>query len=613
MADGVPFTSKHVARLPTGPGVYLLRSQAGEILYIGKAKSLRARVRSYLNPGWDKGIKTRELARHVESVETMVVGTESEALILEANMIKEHQPRFNIQLRDDKKYPYIKVTIGEPFPRVFVTRNVRNDGSRYLGPFVSVGQMRQALEVVKRLYTVRSCRYKLPKEAPVRPCLDYHIDRCKAPCVGLQSEADYKSMIDEMLHVLTGDVGELQAQVEADMHEAAKLLDFERAGHFRDVLAGLDGIARQQRVQVVRGGDQDVVGLARDGAHAAATALRIRGGVLIGQHTLFLSEAQDEDDPALISRFASHAYLSSGSAVLESLPREVLLPSDFEDRPLLQEILTEEAGVTVEVRVPQRGAKVRLVDLATANARKALEDQKVMHMAPRTEDVLFDLQDRLGLKVVPRVIVCFDVSHTQGAETVASAVLFVNGEPKRAGYRHMKIKGNWGNDDVRSMNEAVTRYFRRRVESDEPLPDLVLIDGGKGQLGGAVRALASVGVPDSVVAAIAKKEEVVFLEGDSKGLRIPRTERALHLLQRIRDEAHRFAVTYNRKLRSKRTVRSELGEIPGVGPNRQKALLSRFGSLRGVKGATAAEIARLPGFGEGLAVRILTYLGGKTD
>ncbi|MDH3224082.1 MAG: excinuclease ABC subunit UvrC, partial [Gemmatimonadota bacterium] len=598
MARGVPFDGGHVARLSTRPGVYLLRSAEDEILYVGKAKSLRSRVRSYLNPGWEQGVKTRELVRHVARVETMVVGTEGEALILEANLIKEHQPRFNIQLRDDKKYPYIKVTLKEPFPRVYVTRNVRNDGSRYFGPFVSVGRMRQALETVKRLYTVRSCRYRLPKEAPVRPCLDYHIGRCKAPCVGLQTREDYREMIDEMLRVLAGDVAAIQAEIEARMHEAAQALDFERAGHLRDVLAGLDGIARHQRVQAVEGGNQDVVGLARDGDEAVATTLRIRNGVLIGQHSHFMTDVAKEGDEALVSRFASHAYLSSGAAALAALPREVLLPTDFEDRGLLEEILTNEAGYKVAVRVPQRGAKVRLVDLATANARKVLDDRRAAPVgSPRTDDVLFDLQDRLGLKEVPRVIVCFDVSHTQGAETVASAVLFVNGEPKRAGYRHMKIRGEWGNDDFRSMHEVVARYFRRRLEEEEPLPNLVLIDGGKGQLSAAVRALEAVGVPDSVVAALAKKEETVYMRGRPAGIRIPRSERSLHLLQRVRDEAHRFAVSYNRKLRSRRTVRSELGDIPGVGPSRQRTLLSRFGSVRGVREATAEEIARLPGFG----------------
>ena len=614
MTRGVPFEAARIARLSTRPGVYLLRSAEDEILYVGKAKSLRARVRSYLNPGWEQGVKTRELVRHVRRVETIVVGTEGEALILEANLIKEHQPRFNIQLRDDKKYPYIKVTLKEPFPRVYVTRNVRSDGSRYFGPFVSVRRMRQALDVVKRLYTVRSCRYRLPKEAPVRPCLDYHIGRCQAPCVGLQSQDDYRAMIEEMLHVLAGDVAAIQAETEAKMHEAAESLDFERAGHYRDVLAGLDGIARQQRVQVLEGGSRDVVGLARDGDQAVATTLRIRNGVLIGQHSHFMTDVTKEGDGALISRFASHAYLSSGAAALAALPREILLPGDFEDRALLEEILSSEAGHKVAVRVPQRGGKVRLVDLATANARKVLDDRRAGSAGvPRTDEILYDLQDRLGLKVVPRVMVCFDVSHTQGAETVASAVLFVNGEPKRSGYRHMKIRGDWGNDDYRSMHEAVTRYFRRVVEDEGPFPDLVLIDGGKGQLSAAVSALADVGVTDTIVAALAKKEEIVYTTWAPEGIRIPRTVRSLHLLQRVRDEAHRFAVTYNRKLRSRRTVRSELGDIPGVGPSRQRALLARFGSLRGVREATAEEIARLPGFGEALATRILTWLKGSND
>ena len=613
MTRGIPFNAESVGRLSAEPGVYLFHGGRGEVLYVGKAKSLRVRVRSYLGGSRGVGIKTRELVRSATTVETLVVDSEEEALILEANLIKEHQPRFNIQLRDDKKYPYVKVTVNEPFPRAFVTRRVREDGSRYFGPFVSVGRVRRALDLVKRTHGVRSCRYDLPREAPSRPCLDHHIGRCAAPCVGLQSEEDYRAMIDRLLRILGGDVAAVQAEVEEDMHKASSELDFERAALLRDVLSGLDGIARRQRVHVVGGGDQDVVGIARDGQLAAVVTLQIRGGVLMGRDTLAMTGVEGETDTEMVARAVSHAYLSRGREATDDLPREVLLPADFADRPLLEKILGDRAARRVVMRVPQRGAKVRLVELAVTNARHSLSEQvRTGEIArPHTDEVLYELQDRLGLKVVPRLIVCFDISHTQGAEAVASAVLFENGEPCRSRYRHMKIRGDFGNDDYRSMKEAVGRYFRRKLSEEGPLPDLVLIDGGAGQLGAAREALAAVGVDQAAVAALAKKREEVFLPGRTEGLRIPRTARSLHLLQRVRDEAHRFAVRYNRKLRSRRTVRSELGDIPGIGPRRQQALLSRFGSLRGVKEATAADIGRIPGFSEAMGVKVQTYLNSR--
>ena len=341
---------------------------------------------------------------------------------------------------------------------------------------------------------------------------------------------------------------------------------------------------------------------------------RFGGGILIGRETLSLTGVEEERDAEVVARSVSHAYLSRGIEAVERLPGEVLLPADFADRPLLESILSDRARRRVAVRVPKRGAKVRLVELAVTNARHSLSEQvrKGEIARPHADEVLYELQDRLGLKVVPRLIVCFDISHTQGAEAVASAVLFENGEPCRAAYRHMKIRGGFGNDDFRSMEEAVGRYFGRRLTGDGPLPDLALIDGGAGQLGAARAALSAIGLDQVAVAALAKKREEVYLPERAKGLRLPRTARSLHLLQRVRDEAHRFAVRYNRKLRSRRTVRSELGDIPGIGPRRQQALLSRFGSLRGVKEATAADIGRIPGFSEAMGVKILTYLHARS-
>jgi excinuclease ABC subunit C len=607
----VPVDLDLVAKLPTKPGVYLFRDARGQVLYVGKAKSLRARARSYFQPGAEHGAKNRELVRHVEAVDTIVVGSEAEALILEANLIKEHRPRFNILLRDDKRYPYIKVTAREPFPRVYVTRRIANDGSRYFGPYTSVGPMRQALEVVKRLHTVRSCRYDLPGETPERACLDYHIGRCQAPCVGLQSEAEYRAMIDEIIRILEGDTEEIRASVDERMHAAAGALDFERAATLRDVLAGLDALAQGQRVHKAQGGDLDIVGIARDGELGAGVVLKVRSGLLLGRESLRFVNILRESDEDLLSSLLSRHYLGGGELVLADLPRQVLLPRDVEDREVLGEILSEAAERRVAVTVPQRGENHRLIDLAEQNARQVLEDRvtALAYAADRAEDALFSLQDELDLKVVPRLMVCFDVSHTQGAETVASVVAFENGEPRRADYRHMRIKGEWGNDDFRSMHEAVSRWFRRRREEGKPLPDLAVVDGGKAQLGAAVEALRGLDLSDVPIVALAKREEEVFVPGRAEPVRLDRRNRALHLLQRIRDEAHRFAVRYNRKLRSRRTIRSDLGDIPGIGPRRQTVLLRRFGSLQGVREATKEEIARVPGFSDALASRILTYLG----
>lgn len=600
-------------RLSARPGVYLFRDVKGDILYVGKAKSLRARVRSYFRADGNGSIKTRELVRRTAAVDTIVVGSEAEALILEANLIKEHRPRFNVQLRDDKRYPYIKVTVAEPFPRVYVTRRLVNDGSRYLGPYTQVGALRQALQVIKRLYTVRSCRYDLPREAPERPCLDYHIGRCQAPCVGLQDQASYREMIDEILRVLEGNVDGVRAGVAGRMRGAAEALDFERAAHLRDVLHGLDALAQQQRVQRVGGANLDVLGLARDRDVACGVVLRIRRGVLLGLETQRFRQVEDEGDAELLAALASRFYLGRGEHGKANVPREILVPADFDDRELLAQVLSAAAGRQVRIRMPRRGDKRRLLELANDNARHRLEEHVVAAgwgAVDRADpDVaLYDLQERLRLKIVPRLIACFDVSHTQGAETVASAIVFENGEPSRAQYRRMRIRGEWGNDDYRSMAEVVSRYFRRRREEGLPVPDLIVIDGGKGQLGAALGALRELGVTDVNVAALAKREEEIYLPGSSAPLRLGPRSRGLHLLQRARNEAHRFAISYNRKLRHRRTLRSELGEIPGIGPRRQQALLQRFGSLRAVREARPEEIATVPGFSTLLAHRVLEYL-----
>lgn len=598
--------------LPVQPGVYLFKDEQGEILYIGKAKSLRARVRSYFSRGADPSLKTRELVRRIADVDTIVVGSEVEALLLEANLIKTHRPRFNIQLRDDKRYPYIKVTTQEPFPRVFVTRRLEDDGARYFGPYTDVRPMRQALDVIRRLYTVRSCSYALPGEAPSRPCLDHHIGLCKAPCAGLQTEVEYREMIDEILEILSGRTEPIRSRVEREMHEAAEAMDFERAATLRDVVAGLDAIGRRQRMADVRGGDQDVIGLARDGDRACAVVLRIRGGTLLGREVDFFENLRDEDEAALMTAITRRFYLGRGSDESVELPREILFGVDFEDRSTLESVLTEIAGRRVRTHVPVKGDKVRLLELADQNARHMLEERSVLTetVRDRADDALYELQEALGLKVVPRMIVCFDISHTQGTEVVGSAVVFENGEPNKSEYRRFKIRGDWGNDDYRSMAEVVRRYFSRRVAEGRRIPDLAVIDGGKGQLGAAAGALEDSGVGEIALCALAEREEEVYLVDRSTPIRLPRNSVALRLLQRTRDEAHRFAHGYNRNLRARRTLTSELESVPGIGPARRLALLKHFGSVRAIRAASAEEIAQVPGFSTTLAQTLIDHLKG---
>jgi excinuclease ABC subunit C len=605
-----PNVELKLQHLPARPGVYQFKDASGEILYIGKANSLRARVRSHFAIDSSTSIKNREMLRRVTDVDTIVVGSEAEALLLEANLIKQHHPRFNIRLKDDKKYPYIKVTLQEPFPRVYVTRRLDNDGGRYFGPFTEVGAMRQALELVKRLFTVRSCRYDLPKESPQRPCLDYHIGRCQAPCVGLQTQASYRSMIDDVMEVLAGKTDQVRKRIEANMREAAAALDFERAATLRDTLTGLESIERRQRMLDVRGRDVDVIATARDGDRGCAVLLRIRNGKLLGREVDFFENVEEEEESELLAAATIRMYLGRGEVGLRDLPKEILLPYDFEDRVTVEGLLTEHAKRRITTFVPVKGEKQRLLELASQNARHLLEERSVMRdrVGTRADDTLYELQEALAMKVVPRVIVCFDISHTQGSEVVGSGVVFQNGEPHKAEYRKFRIKGEWGNDDFQSMAEIVERYFKRRIEDGLPLPELALIDGGKGQLGAAVDAASRAGANDVTFASLAKREEEIYLVGRPEPLRLPRTDDALRLLQRIRNEAHRFAITYNRKLRGKRTLSSELSTIPGIGPARQRALLAHFGSVRALRSATPQQIAEVPGFSDALGQKVLAHL-----
>jgi excinuclease ABC subunit C len=575
-----------VPHLPESPGVYLWKDAEGRVLYVGKAKRLRSRVRSYFAADHAESVKTQALVRQVADLETIVVPSEAHALILEANLIKEYRPRFNIALRDDKSYPYIKVTVQEPFPRVVVTRRLEADGARYFGPYTDVGAMRRALNVVKQLFTVRSCRYDMPREMPERPCLDYYIKRCKAPCILAQTAEDYRAMIDEVIEFLEGRSGDVIGAVRKRMVGAAERLDFERAAELRDVLSRLERLEEPTVVLEVEGGDRDVVGYARDGDDASVTILRIRGGKLLARDHRLLENLADESDAAALS-----AYLARTYATAPERSRELLVPFDFEDREALETALAQ-----TKIVVPQRGPKRQLVELANQNARHLLEEFRLASAETdeRAADPVYELQRELGLQRVPRSLVCFDVSHAQGTDTVASLVWFENGRPKRAEYRKFKVATVTGVDDFASMGEVVTRYFRRRIDEGATMPDLVVIDGGKGQLGAARDALLALGLSELPLVSLAKREEEVFVVGRSESLRLSRRSPGLRLLQQARDEAHRFAVTFQRKRRAVRTVTSELLRVPGIGPTKRRQLLAAFGSIQGVRDATAEQVAALP-------------------
>jgi excinuclease ABC subunit C len=593
--------------LPDGPGVYLWRDADGAILYVGKAKSLRSRVRSYYATDNLDSPKTEHLVRKAADIETIVVPTEAHALILEANLIKEYRPRFNIALRDDKSYPYIKVTVQEPFPRVYVTRHLRNDGARYFGPYTDVGAMRRALNVVKRIFTVRSCNYDMPNEMPERPCLDYFIHRCKAPCILAQSMQDYRTMIDEVVLFLDGRPDEVIRRVRERMELASESLDFERAAELRDALQHLERMEEPTVVLEVEGGDRDVIGYARDGDNACVVLLRVRAGKLLSREHRFLENIDDEDDSAVLA-----VYLAGGYVGLHERARDLLVPFDFDDRPLLEQSLPE-----TRIHIPQRGPRRELIDLAQQNARHLLEELRVSSVegAVPAGDPVYELGRALGLQRLPRSIVCFDISTTQGTDTVGSAVWFENGRARRGEYRKFRVKTVEGSDDFASMREVVHRYFQRRTVDEKPLPDLVVIDGGKGQLSAAQEALESLGLADRPLISLAKREEEVFVWGREAPVQLSRRSPSLRLLQQIRDEAHRFAVTYNRKRRTMRTITSELLKIRGIGPIKRRRLLQEFGSIQGVRDAAPEAIAKVPGFTEASARELLASLGevGETQ
>jgi excinuclease ABC subunit C len=580
--------------------VYLWRGRDGEVLYVGKAKRLRNRVRSYFATDFLDSPRNRLLQRLIADVETIVVPSEPGSLILENNLIKEYRPRFNVRLKDDKSYPSIAVTLGEPFPRVLVTRRRDIPGARYFGPYTDVAQLRRTLAIIRRLYTVRSCQDKLPEERRERPCLDYYIGRCRAPCMGWQDMPEYQRMVEDVVNFLEGRTQDVRSRVREAMLEASQREDFERARELRDALRWLDRLEEPLSVEVMGTGDADVIGYARDGDDAVGVLIRVRAGRVVGREHRFLEGVEEEQDSAVMSAFLVRYYVPAEDRV-----RRLVIPFAPDEWDTLRELLPG-----TDWSVPQRGTAQRWLALADQNAMHLLESLRIesFETEERAEDPVYALGRDLGLSMVPRSFVCVDISHNQGRDTVGSLVWFEAGRPRKSEYRKFKIRGVGQQDDYAAIQEVLTRYITRRRDEQLPLPDLMVIDGGKGQLSAAVSAVEQLGFPELPIVSLAKREEEVFLPGRSESLRLPRRSPSLRLLQRARDEAHRFGLAYNRKRRTQRTITSELLTIPGVGPTKRRRLLERFGSLAGVRSASVAELASVPGFSLRQAERILDHL-----
>ena len=608
---GLPESLKRkLEGLPTDPGVYLFSDRLGRVIYIGKAVQLRSRVRSYFAPGASDGrVLFRAIVGKTEDLEFIVCQNELEALLLENNLIKKHRPRFNLRLRDDKTYVSLRVTVSEAWPRVQVIRHWKDDGNLYFGPYPSASSVREVLRVIKKYIPLRTCSNSF-FESRRRPCLEYEIGRCTAPCVDLDTEESYAELVEQALLLLRGRDRTLISKLENRMRAASEAREYERAGKLRDQIAAVRHVLEKQNVAEVPHGDCDVFALYRHDDFVSVQVMLVREGRLLesAAHSL----RTEENDEAVISAFLGQFYLGD-----KYLPPEVLVPVIPDDRDLLAEWLTSRAGHPVEVKVPQRGGKRRLIELAAKNAEVSATHDELRLEA--REAVARDLADRPGLPDPVRRIECYDISNFQGALSVASKVSFEDGEPDPDLYRRYRIRTVSGADDFASMREVLDRRFRPSEKRD-PIPDLVVVDGGKGQLSRALEALEKHGV-EVTLAGLAKErrrgdqsvEERVFLPGRSEPIDLPQESAASLLLQRIRDEAHRFANTYHRELRRRTSLVSGLEEIPGIGPKRRKALMKHFGSLQRIREATLEELSAAPSMTPAIAEATLRFFHSEED
>ncbi|MBW7995304.1 MAG: excinuclease ABC subunit UvrC [Candidatus Glassbacteria bacterium] len=599
-----------LSTLPMRPGVYMMRDEAGKIIYVGKAKKLANRVRSYFR-GTPANPKVAAMVSRIATFDYLVTDSEIEALLLECNLIKEHRPRYNVDLKDDKRYPFLKVTTAEPFPRAFVTRKYSNDGSRYFGPYTDAGALRTTLEVLGKVFPLRTCRHKLPEQRGARECLNFHLGHCSAPCHGHITEADYAEMVAEVIQFLEGRTEPIADRLRHKMKAASEGLDFELAARCRDQLKAVEKVSQRQRMDAPGGEDADVVALSVDGRDACAVVFKIRGGKMLGSEHRLLRNNLQEPPEEVLNAFIGHTYLGD-----REYPPAVYLSHRIEDAGLYEKWLSQRSGRKVRLHVPERGDKVRLVRMAERNSHLLLEEV-VMHREQarqRVPEALLELQKTLGLKRLPRLIVCFDVSTIQGSHAVAAMSCSRNGKPLKSAYRKFRIRRESGQDDFAMMKEAVGRYFSRVAGGEIECPHLVVIDGGKGQLGAAVEAISETGLELPQIVALAKREEELYLPGNPEPFGLSRRSEALRMLMRVRDEAHRFAVEYHRKVRSKNTLDSKLNRIPGIGPSRTAALLEEFGSPAAVARASVEQLSGVKGFSQAMARKVADFLNdGKSD
>lgn len=593
--------------LPDSPGVYIMKDDHGKIIYVGKAIVLKNRVRQYFQSSRNHTPKVRAMVSHIADFETIMTANEVESLILEANLIKKHRPRYNIRLKDDKSYPYVKVTVQEEFPRVFITRRVLRDGARYFGPYTNVTALRDSLKLLRRLFPLRTCR-----TMPERPCLEYHIKRCLAPCIGKVEAEDYRAMIRAVLLFLEGRTDDVERELEQRMNAAAEAYHFETAARLRDQLSAVRTAAERQNI-VTGAGDQDAVGMARSAAGVCVQIFFIRGGKMIGREHFLLRGSEEESDTDILRAFLEQYYNQA-----TFVPREVLLPCAIDaaaQATIEAWLAARKGGGKVALLTPQRGTKHDIVQMATGNAAKFLADEETRRslLDAQTLGAVEELGRYLGLKHPPRRMECFDISHNQGQETVASMVVFEDGAPKKSDYRRFKIRSTEGKpDDFLSMREVTTRRYVGLPE--EELPDLIIIDGGKGQLSSALEIIRhAAGHKDVPVVGLAKQFELVFTEGNSEPVELPRRSQALYLIQRIRDEAHRFAITFHRKLRGKRNLVSVLDHIVGIGPKRRQSLCIHFGSLEKIKEASVEELAAAPGMNRTSAEAVRHFFDAQQE
>jgi len=595
-----------LANLPAGPGVYMMKDKGGKIIYIGKAKNLRHRVSSYFRARGGQDLKTSRLVSKIADVDLLVTDSEIEALILEANLVKEHKPRYNVSLKDDKRFPYLKLTLGEPFPRLLVTRRVINDGGRYFGPYTNATGMRRTLKFLMQHFGLRSCTLEIPSPTgrKYKVCLDYHIGRCGGPCEGLELQEEYGRHVESVILFLSGRRIDLIRRLQEEMAAASETLRFEEAARLRDTIEAMESVQQKQKVDSAADIDRDIIGLARDSGDAAAVVLQIREGLLIGRQDFQLRVDIGVADEDVLTGFLEQHYNHA-----ENMPEDLFIPMAIADAPLLEKWLSKARGGAVHVIAPQRGDKHRLVAMAETNARLLLDEMLLQkrQIKERIPASSASLRQVLRLEKAPLTIGCFDISNLGESDKVASLVYFEKGKPKKSEYRHFKIKTVEGQDDFASMREVITRYVVRRREEGKPLPDLMMVDGGKGQLSAAVEVLAGHGLGKHPVIGLAKRLEEVFVPDQASPVMVPRASSAINLLKRVRDEAHRFAIDYHRKVRSKRIVKSELDDIPGVGEKRRNLLLQHFGSVAKLSEADIDAIGQIKGIPRPLAQKLYDH------